>query len=127
MMIEQIRARDLRRMVRSGQVSEIVAVGLPGAWAVDICSDSCHEAAMTLCHPHAATRLHVRLWDTLDQLDHFLERAGITGYRVDRTQYATSLPAVAHRHEYFPQGPEEFLDHEFVVYVRRRSHHGPAA
>jgi len=127
MMIEQIRPRDLRRMVRSGHVSEIVAVGLPGAWAVDICSDECNEAAMTLCRPHAKARPHVRLWHTLDQLDHFLDRAGITRYRVDRSHYAASLPAVAFREEYFPQGPEEFLDHEFVVYVRQRSHHSPGA
>lgn len=120
MMIEQIRSRDLRRMVRSGHVSEIVAVGLPGAWAVDIRSNECHQGATTLHDPHSMQRLHVRHWDSLGELDLFLQRAGVTGYRVDRTRYARRLPAVAHRQEYFPDGPQEYVDHEFLMYVRQR-------
>lgn len=118
MLIEEIAADDLRRMVKDGQVSDVVAVGLPGAWAVNIVSEACREDAMTLRSQRPAPELHARYWNSLDELDHFLQDVGVIAYSVDRHFYHQELPQQARDGNYFPAGPEEFLDHEFVVYLR---------
>ena len=118
MFVEEIGTDDLRHMVESGRVSDVVAVGLPGAWAINIVSDDCTETAMTLRPRHVATALHARYWDSLGDLDAFLQDVGIVAYSVDRTLYRKALPAQSRDSDYFPTGPEEFLDHEFVAYLR---------
>jgi hypothetical protein len=118
MFVEEIGTDDLRRMVKSGRLSDVVAVGLPGAWAINIVSDDCAAAAMTLRPQHVAAALHARYWDSLEQLDQFLQEIGIAAYSVDRTLYRKELPPLSRDSDYFPSGPEEFLDHEFVAYLR---------
>lgn len=118
MLVEEIAVEDLRRMVKDGQVSDVVAVGLPGAWAVNIVSDECHEDAMTLRPQRFGAALHARYWDSLAELDDFLQDVGVVAYSVDRTFYNKELPERAQDDTYFPSGPEEFLDHEFIVYMR---------
>jgi hypothetical protein len=118
MLIEEIGTDDLRRMVRTGHIQDVVAVGLPGAWAVNIVSDECAEDAMTLQPQYVTSEPHARYWDSLEELDGFLQDVGIVAYSVDRTLYCRELPAEARDADFFPSGPEEFLDHEFIVYVR---------
>lgn len=118
MFVEEIGIDDLRRMVNAGRINDVVAVGLPGAWAISIVSDDCTEDAMTLRPQRIATALHARYWDSLEQLDDFLRDVGIVAYSVDRTLYRQELPARACDIDYFPSGPEEFLDHEFVAYLQ---------
>ncbi|HEY5806697.1 MAG TPA: hypothetical protein VIT67_01950, partial [Povalibacter sp.] len=62
--------------------------------------------------------LHARYWNSLDQLDRFLQDMGIVAYTVDRTRFLRWLPAHAKDSSYFPAGPEEFLDHELIAYLR---------
>lgn len=118
MLIEEIAADDLRRMVEAGRVSNVVAVGLPGAWAVNIVSADRQEEAMTLRPQRLSRELHARYWNSLDELDHFLQDVGVVSYSVDRRFYRNELPQQACDDSYFPAGPEEFLDHEFAVYLR---------
>jgi hypothetical protein len=118
MLIEEIGADELRRMVEKGQVNDVVAVGLPGAWAVNILSDECAQDAMTLRPQSPSDQLHARYWSSLDELDHFLQAVGVTSYSVDRRFYSKELPRQARDGSYFPSGPEEFLDHEFIAYLR---------
>ena len=76
MQVEEIGTDELRRLIEAGRVDDIVAVGLPGAWAVNIVTDACTEDAMTL-RPEASTPvLHARYWNSLDQLDRFLQDMG---------------------------------------------------
>lgn len=118
MRVEEIGTDDLRRMLQTGRIHELVAVGLPGAWAVRILSDDCTQDAMTLQPQHPAAELHARYWDSLEQLDDFLQQLGVVAYSVDRTLYRQELPEQARDNDYFPAGPEEFLDHEFIAYLR---------
>jgi hypothetical protein len=118
MLVEEIAADEFRRMVHEGQVNDLVAVGLPGAWAVNIVSDQCREDAMTLQPPQFKGPLHARYWHSLAELDEFLQEAGVVAYSVDRTFYDRELPQQARDSGYFPAGPEEFLDHEFMIYIR---------
>lgn len=105
-------------MVETGHVDSVIAVGLPGAWAINIVSDMCTDDAMTLHPERVSAVLHARYWDSLEQLDAFLQDIGVLSYRVDRTHYLRHLPSHARDSEYFPAGPEEFLDHELVAYLR---------
>lgn len=119
MLIEEIAADDLRRMVRDRQIADVVAVGLSGAWAVNIVSDTGGQDALTLRPQHLTRQLHARYWHSLEELDAFLQDVGVLFYNVDRRFYRKELPQQARDGNYFPSGPEEFLDHEFVVYMRR--------
>jgi hypothetical protein len=121
MLIEEIGAEDLARLASAGRVDDVVAVGLAGAWAVNIVSDARDEDALTLRPSQINNDLHARYFPTLAELDHFLQDLGIVSYTVDRSCYARELPAQAFDREYFPSGPEEFLDHEFVSYLRKHS------
>ena len=121
MLIGEIGAEDLARLASTGRVDDVVAVGLAGAWAVNIVSDVCDEDAMTLRSQRVNDELHARYFHTLAELDGFLQDLGIVSYTVDRSCYARELPAQAFDRDYFPSGPEEFLDHEFVAYLRKFS------
>jgi hypothetical protein len=118
MRIEEIGTEDLRRMVEAGRIDSVVAVGLPGAWAVNIVSDACTQDAMTVCPELLKSHLHARYWESLEQLDRFLQEVGVVSYSVDRSHYLRWLPAHAKDSDYFPEGPEEFLDHALVTYLR---------
>ena len=121
MLIEEIGAEDLARLASAGRVDDVVAVGLAGAWAVNIVSDACREDALTLRPVHPSDDLHARYFPTLAELDTFLQDLGIVSYTVDRSCYTRELPPQAFNRDYFPAGPEEFLDHEFVAYLRKYS------
>ena len=121
MLIEEIAAEDLAQLAGAGRVDDVVAVGLAGAWAVNIVSDACDEDARTLRPTQLSDELHARYFTTLAELDNFLQDLGIVSYTVDRSCYARELPEQAYDREYFPTGPEEFLDHEFIVYLRQHS------
>ncbi|HKE96864.1 MAG TPA: hypothetical protein VKB34_21330 [Povalibacter sp.] len=123
MNVEEIGTDDLRHLVETGHVRDIIAVGLPGAWAVNIVSDACTQDAMTLRPQQPTATLHARYWESLEQLDRFLQEVGVVSYSVDRTHYLRTMPATARDSAYFPSGPEEFLDHELVIYLRGFLHH----
>src|SRR4051794_16241313 len=118
MLIEEIGAEDLAHLATSGRVDDVVAVGLTGAWAVNIVTDLCAEDALTLRPPQPTEELHARYFSTLIELDEFLQDLGIVSYTVDRSRYARDLPPQAFDPDYFPAGPEEFLDHEFMAYLK---------
>jgi hypothetical protein len=119
MMIEQVGASELRHMVEHGEISRIVAVGLPGAWALNVIAEACAEDAMTVASSVRADVPHARYWSRLADVDHFLSEIGIKEYVVDRTQFVDAMPSTARDPQYFPDGPAQFLDHEFVAYVKR--------